>query len=152
MLSRAEGVRVPGGFAITAAAYRLVLAHACLDRQLCDLLRGLDVIDALIEGSLPLAELSEKLDKNQINQLLQASLSYRAGNITSAQYYTLLKQIARVKGISIDRATQRLERAVLLLVVERIFRDTRAFRIYDGPSEVHRWALGSRIVAGKLPS
>ena len=37
-------------------------------------------------------------------------------------------------------------------VVERIFRDTRAFRIYDGPSEVHRWALGSRIVAGKLPS
>ena len=39
----AEGVRVPGGFAITAAAYRLVLAHAGLDRQLCDLLRGLDV-------------------------------------------------------------------------------------------------------------
>jgi acyl-CoA dehydrogenase len=35
-------------------------------------------------------------------------------------------------------------------VVERIFRDTRAFRIYDGPSEVHRWALGSRIVGGKM--
>ena len=31
-------------------------------------------------------------------------------------------------------------------VVERIFRDVRAFRIYDGPSEVHRWALGRRIV------
>ena len=28
-------------------------------------------------------------------------------------------------------------------VVERIFRDIRAFRIYDGPSEVHRWALGA---------
>lgn len=26
-------------------------------------------------------------------------------------------------------------------VVERIFRDVRAFRIYDGPSEVHRWSL-----------
>ncbi len=35
-------------------------------------------------------------------------------------------------------------------VVERIFRDVRAFRIYDGPSEVHRWALGRRIVSGKL--
>lgn len=35
-------------------------------------------------------------------------------------------------------------------VVERIFRDVRAFRIYDGPSEVHRWALGKRIAAGKL--
>jgi hypothetical protein len=34
-------------------------------------------------------------------------------------------------------------------VVERIF-TTRAFRIYDGPSEVHRWALGARIVAGKM--
>lgn len=35
-------------------------------------------------------------------------------------------------------------------VVERIFRDVRAFRIYDGPSEVHRWALGRRIMAGKM--
>jgi acyl-CoA dehydrogenase len=30
--------------------------------------------------------------------------------------------------------------------VERIFRDVRAFRVYDGPSEVHRFALGRRIV------
>ena len=35
-------------------------------------------------------------------------------------------------------------------VVERFFRDSRAFRIYDGPSEVHRWALGARIVSGKM--
>ena len=34
-------------------------------------------------------------------------------------------------------------------VVERIFRDVRGFRIYDGPSEVHRWSLGRRIVDGK---
>ena len=33
-------------------------------------------------------------------------------------------------------------------IVERIFRDVRSFRIYDGPSEVHRWALGRRIVKG----
>ncbi|HMJ77887.1 MAG TPA: acyl-CoA dehydrogenase family protein, partial [Iamia sp.] len=31
-------------------------------------------------------------------------------------------------------------------VVERIFRDVRAFRIYDGPSEVHRWSIARRIV------
>jgi acyl-CoA dehydrogenase len=30
-------------------------------------------------------------------------------------------------------------------VVERIFRDMRAFRIYDGPSEVHRWALAREL-------
>ncbi|MBR0828665.1 acyl-CoA dehydrogenase family protein [Bradyrhizobium manausense] len=31
-------------------------------------------------------------------------------------------------------------------VVERFYRDVRAFRIYDGPSEVHRWAIGRRIL------
>lgn len=30
-------------------------------------------------------------------------------------------------------------------VVEQIFREVRAFRIYDGPSEVHRWSLAKTI-------
>lgn len=34
-------------------------------------------------------------------------------------------------------------------VVAQIFRELRAFRIYDGPSETHRWALARRIVAPK---
>jgi acyl-CoA dehydrogenase len=29
--------------------------------------------------------------------------------------------------------------------VQRIFRDVRAFRIYDGPSEVHRWSIARRL-------
>lgn len=31
-------------------------------------------------------------------------------------------------------------------IVEQIFRETRAFRIYDGPSEVHRWAIAKHIL------
>jgi acyl-CoA dehydrogenase len=31
-------------------------------------------------------------------------------------------------------------------LVERIFREVRAFRIYDGPSEVHRWSLAQKLV------
>lgn len=31
-------------------------------------------------------------------------------------------------------------------LVERIFREVRGFRIYDGPSEVHRWSLAKRIL------
>ncbi|MEP6941615.1 MAG: acyl-CoA dehydrogenase family protein [Betaproteobacteria bacterium] len=31
-------------------------------------------------------------------------------------------------------------------VVARIFADLRAFRIYDGPSEVHRWSIAKRIL------
>jgi acyl-CoA dehydrogenase len=29
--------------------------------------------------------------------------------------------------------------------VHQIFRDIRAFRVYDGPSEVHRWSMAKRI-------
>ena len=30
-------------------------------------------------------------------------------------------------------------------VVEQVFREVRAFRIYDGPTEVHKWSLAKRI-------
>jgi acyl-CoA dehydrogenase len=30
-------------------------------------------------------------------------------------------------------------------VVEQIFREIRAFRIYDGPTEVHKWSIAKRI-------
>jgi acyl-CoA dehydrogenase len=36
-------------------------------------------------------------------------------------------------------------------VVERIYRDIRPFRIYDGPSEVHRHVLARRILAQNDP-
>lgn len=30
-------------------------------------------------------------------------------------------------------------------VVQQVFREVRAFRIYDGPTEVHKWSLAKRI-------
>lgn len=30
-------------------------------------------------------------------------------------------------------------------IVEQIFRETRAFRIYDGPTEVHKWSLAKKL-------
>ena len=30
-------------------------------------------------------------------------------------------------------------------IVEQVYREVRAFRIYDGPSEVHRWSLAKKI-------
>lgn len=32
--------------------------------------------------------------------------------------------------------------------IARIYQNVRAFRLYDGPSEVHRWALGRSILRG----
>jgi acyl-CoA dehydrogenase len=31
-------------------------------------------------------------------------------------------------------------------IVAKIFREVRAFRIYDGPSEVHRWSIAQRVL------
>jgi acyl-CoA dehydrogenase len=36
-------------------------------------------------------------------------------------------------------------------LVMRIFMDMRAFRIYDGPSEVHRWSMARKLVEGERP-
>ena len=30
-------------------------------------------------------------------------------------------------------------------VVEQVFREVRAFRIYDGPTEVHKWSLAKKV-------
>ena len=44
-------------------------------------------------------------------------------------------------------------------IVEQLFREVRAFRIYDGPTEVHKWSLAKKIkktrssdVGGRHPS
>lgn len=70
---------------------------------------------------------------------------HRASNESSMSKVICSEAIARVA----DRSLQILGGMGITrdTVVERIFRDTRAFRIYDGPSEVHRWALGARCDA-----
>jgi acyl-CoA dehydrogenase len=35
-----------------------------------------------------------------------------------------------------------------LPIFARLFREVRPFRIYDGPSEVHRWSIARRILRG----
>lgn len=60
------------------------------------------------------------------------------------------------KVISSEAIWRVIDRSVQLLggqgvtsesVVDRIFRDARAFRIYDGPNEVHRMSLGKKILS-----
>jgi len=69
-----------------------------------------------------------------------------------------LHESSRAKVI-VSEATWRIaDRCVQILggqgvtdetIVARIFADLRAFRIYDGPSEVHRWSIAKRILKGK---
>jgi acyl-CoA dehydrogenase len=50
----------------------------------------------------------------------------------------------------VDRCVQTLggQGVTSETIVMRIFKDIRAFRIYDGPSEVHRWSLARKLMAG----
>ncbi|WP_343699398.1 acyl-CoA dehydrogenase [Caulobacter sp.] len=36
-------------------------------------------------------------------------------------------------------------------IVEQVFREVRAFRIYDGPTEVHKWSLAKKIKRDATP-
>lgn len=36
-------------------------------------------------------------------------------------------------------------------IVEQLFREVRAFRIYDGPTEVHKWSLAKKIKRAHVP-
>ncbi|MFL8988621.1 acyl-CoA dehydrogenase family protein [Pseudomonas sp. QLc11A] len=54
----------------------------------------------------------------------------------------------------VDRSVQMLggQGVTHETVVARTFADMRAFRIYDGPSEVHRWSIGRNILRGRKPT
>ena len=67
-----------------------------------------------------------------------------------------LHESSRTKVIASEALWRVADRCVQVLggqgvtdetVVARIFADLRAFRIYDGPSEVHRHVLARRILA-----
>lgn len=66
-----------------------------------------------------------------------------------------LKESSRAKVIVSEALWRVVDRCVQVLggqgvtgetIVARIFADLRAFRIYDGPSEVHRWSLAKHIL------
>ena len=69
-----------------------------------------------------------------------------------------LRESSRAKVLVSEAVWRVADRCVQILggqgtssetVVARIFSDMRAFRIYDGPSEVHRWSLAKHILDGR---
>ncbi len=69
-----------------------------------------------------------------------------------------LHESSRAKVIVSEATWRVVDRCVQILggqgvtdetIVARIFADLRAFRIYDGPSEVHRFSIARRILRGR---
>ena len=72
-----------------------------------------------------------------------------------------LKESSRAKVMVSEALWRVVDRCVQILggqgvtgetIVMRIFADLRGFRIYDGPSEVHRWSLAKHILKGSSSS
>ena len=61
---------------------------------------------------------------------------------SEAIWRTVDRSVQILGGMGITRETP----------VERIFREVRGFRIYDGPSEVHRWSLARRCLKQADPA
>ena len=64
---------------------------------------------------------------------------------------------SRAKTICAEAECRVVDRCVQILggqgvtaetIVMKIYKDIRGFRIYDGPSEVHRWSMAKKIMAG----
>jgi len=64
---------------------------------------------------------------------------------------------SRAKTICAEAECRVVDRCVQILggqgvtaetIVMKIYKDIRGFRIYDGPSEVHRWSIAKKIMAG----
>ena len=93
------------------------------------------------------------LAENMID-LKQAELmiDWCAGVLDSGSLGTVESSMAKV---AVSEALMRVaDRCVQVMggmgvtdktVVEQVFREVRAFRIYDGPTEVHKWSLAKKI-------
>ena len=82
----------------------------------------------------------------------QLMIEWCAGVLDEGSLGTVESSIAKV---AVSEALMRIaDRCVQVLgglgvsdatIVEQVFREVRAFRIYDGPTEVHKWSLAKKI-------
>ncbi|MDB5942335.1 MAG: acd [Ramlibacter sp.] len=93
-------------------------------------------------------------------QQAQLMIDWCAGVLDAGSQATVESSMAKV---AVSEALFRIaDRCVQVMgglgvsrdtIVEQVFRETRAFRVYDGPTEVHKWSLARKIkrdaLAGK---
>ena len=82
---------------------------------------------------------------NQTDLLTQI---VNAGWVPPEQREPLFDRILELVSADAAKAQGNAAKDYQQSIVARIFADVRAFRIYDGPSEVHRWSLAKRIFKG----
>ncbi|MES2022371.1 MAG: acyl-CoA dehydrogenase family protein [Pseudomonadota bacterium] len=93
------------------------------------------------------------LAENRIDlQQAELMIDWAAGVLDNGSLGTVESSMAKV---AVSEALMRIaDRCVQVMggtgvtdrtIVEQVFREVRAFRIYDGPTEVHKWSLAKKI-------
>jgi acyl-CoA dehydrogenase len=80
--------------------------------------------------------------------VLQAAWKLDHGDEARVETSVCKVFVAEAVGRIIDRCLQTCGALGISrdLILERLYRDVRAFRIYDGPSEVHRMVIARHVL------
>ena len=93
-------------------------------------------------------------DNNMDLQISRLNIWHTAWLLDQGQHCNF--ESSRAKVICSEAEWRVIDRCVQILggqgitgetVLMKIFKDMRGFRIYDGPSEVHRWSMARKIIA-----
>lgn len=141
-------------FRSTVGAASLGMARRALDEALARVCERKQFGQALSEFQNTrsyLAEMATTLDASRL-------LVYRAAWTRDRGAERVTLEAAMAKLFSTEGAQTVIDRAVQLFggqgvlrgcVVERLYREVRALRIYEGTSEIQRLVIGAQLVAGE---
>lgn len=105
---------------------KLLIDHEGVGFQLADNMIELKQAELMIDWC------ADVLDSGSLGTI-ESSMAKAA--IADALFRVLDRCVQVMGGTGVSQDT----------VVEQIFREIRAFRIYDGPTEVHKWSLAKKI-------
>jgi acyl-CoA dehydrogenase len=105
---------------------KLLIDHEGVGFQLAD-----NLID-LKQAELMIGWCADVLDAGSLGT---AESSMAKVAVSEALFRVADRCVQVMGGLGVSRDT----------IVEEVFRETRSFRIYDGPTEVHKWSLAKKI-------
>ncbi|MHA3904459.1 acyl-CoA dehydrogenase family protein [Castellaniella sp. WN] len=114
-------------YAVTRRAFgKLLIDHEAVGFMLAD-----NQID-LQQAALMIDWCARELDAGS---MATVESSMTKATVAEALFRVADRCVQTMGGLGLSQST----------VVEQIFREIRAFRIYDGPTEVHKWSLAKKI-------
>ena len=119
------------------AVHRRAFGKALIDHEGVGFMLAENMID-LQQSALIIDWCADALDRGEPGTI-ESSMAKVA--VSEALFRVTDRCVQMMGGRGVSRDT----------IVEQIFREVRAFRIYDGPTEVHKWSLARKIKRDLVP-